>query len=213
MQGDAGGAHAACRQRRQQRRREMQPGGGCGHRALMRREHRLVIRRILRGGPSGPGDIGRQGQRAVALQGTLENRPRRSKRSVPPPCVAPLHGGAETARDLRITSPGLQPARVARQRVPGAVRQRPVQRDADAGGAARAPATAPGSPACRSPPAGRRAQQGRQVRARCGRPGWRRHAAAAPRRAAAPACWAMRPAGRSKPKSASVRELARSASM
>ena len=82
------------------------------------------------------GDIGRQGQRAGLAQTCVERLARVAEaQGHGPAFLDRLHGGGKIGRALdaqRIAR--TQAAGIAGQRVPGAIRQRAIQRDANSGG-------------------------------------------------------------------------------
>ena len=71
---------AAAAQRRFQRRREMQSRGGRGDRALVGREHGLVVGGVAIVGRALGGDVGRQRRRAEIGDGLVERRPVKRER-------------------------------------------------------------------------------------------------------------------------------------
>ena len=138
MQGDRNPSDASRLQRRQQRRREMQPGGRCGNRAFVLREHGLVVRIILRRRSADACDIRRQRERPGAPKcrgkrlaverkcqrhaAILLTRPHRRRKIV---------GAVE--RQFMSPARSRRALRASACQVPSG--QRPVERDADAGGA------------------------------------------------------------------------------
>ena len=117
----------------------MQPRGGRRDRAIPPCEHRLIIRCVLRCRPVRTRNIRRQGQRARRHQPVLEiaaivGKPQRHAATL-------AHRRDFRGKIIGSQEPQLvtrtQPPRIARQRMPGAIRERTVQRNADPGGAAR----------------------------------------------------------------------------
>ena len=114
----------------------MQRCRGCGDGALRLAEDGLIVVLVALRGAVGAGDVRRQGEPArfaegpaELIPGTVEAYPDRSSG------VAFFYRGREIlSPEDRQPVAGGQPPCVARERVPGAVGQGAVQRDADAGG-------------------------------------------------------------------------------
>jgi hypothetical protein len=124
---------AAGVKRREQFGGEVQPGGGRGDRTFAIREDRLVIRRILGRRALGPLDVRRQGERAGLLQGGGEGRAlavEAERDAAIGPTVLDGRRQIRAVEGQHIA--GMQPLRVPRERLPGAVGERPVEGDADA---------------------------------------------------------------------------------
>ena len=111
----------------------MKPGGGRGNGAFPDSEHGLIILCIRRQRPRRPFDIGRQRQGASAGEriGEVRAFPVEAQRHAAIGVAFDKGRGEILGAVKHQHIAGAQPARVARQGMPGSVRARPVQRDAD----------------------------------------------------------------------------------
>ena len=138
MQRDGGADDAGPVQAVEQAGREMQPGGGGGDGAFAGGVDGLVVAAVhwLRAGRAGY--VRRQGQGAGTVEGVGETGAFlvEAQRDAAIRVAAGDAGGQVFGAFEGEPVPVMQPAGVAGQRVPGAVRQGAVQGDADARGAA-----------------------------------------------------------------------------